>query len=486
MFALTLSVCAISLTTHRQLGYLRGMADRWLGLGLNLRVNGVLGDGQEPTVFKPPGYPAFIALVVLVRGEAPQRIGVYTSYPAWSELHGLPLPYDPAAVARAVSAVYWAQAIALSAAAALLFLWLCRVAREPVAFVGALLFGLSPHTLILVGFLHYSVLHLLLMIAGALALEHALASAPPARGRWVLAGMVWGLATLVRPVTLLLPPFVLAVLLLRRRTRPWRTALGAALVFTLGMGAVLAPYTARNYARSGTLIPVSAQVWMNLWAASLSDVPPQPDHIRWKAVREPLMRILKRVPESPLRTDPETVRDSLRLEAEFRRLTIRNLERKPGVYAANVAASLWTLVRDVPTVLVKNFQYMGRPEATVRDWYALDRKQDFHPPGASRASAWMVHVLGLFSLAALIVDLRRRDPALLVTAALWLCVVVAHALVWMDLLYYYVKLPFVFVAGFRFVDLALAWLGRRAGGARETLAHVLLLALGIGLAAWVL
>lgn len=485
VFVLTFAVCAVSLTTHRQLGYLRGMADRWLGLGVNQRVHGVLGDGQEPTVFKPPGYPTFIALVLLVRGEAPRPAGEYTSYPPWSELHGLTLRYDPADVARAVSAVYWAQALALAAAAALMFLWLARLARVEVAFVGALLFGLSPHTLILVGFLHYGVLHLLLMIAGALALERALSGQAPSRARLFVAGLVWGLATLVRPVTLLLPPFVLALLLLRR-ARPWRTALAAAVTFTLGMAAVVAPYTARNYALSGTVVPVSAQVWMNLWAASLAEVPPQPDHIRWKAVREPLMRILKRVPEAPLRTDPETVRDSLRLEAEFRRLTLRNLGRRPRVYAANVASSLWTLVRDMPTVLVKNFQYMGRPEATVRDWYSLGRRQDFHPPGASRASAAMVHALGLFSVAALLIDLRRRDPALQVAATLYVCVVVAHALVWMDLLYYYVKLPFVFAGGFRFVDMALLRLGRHAGRAGETAVLVLLAALGIGLAAWVL
>jgi hypothetical protein len=482
---LTFAVCAVSLTTHRQLGYLRGMADRWLGLGLNLRTQGVLGDAREPTVFKPPGYPAFIAVVLLARGENPERGDAYTAYPAWSELYGLTLPYAPSDVARAVSAVYWTQALLLSGSAALLFLWLCRVAREPVAFVGAVLFGISPHALILVGFLHYSVLHLFLMIAGALALERAL-DGPPARGRWVVAGIVWGLATLVRPVTLLLPPFVLAALFLLRRTRPWRTAIPAALTFTVGMAAVLAPYTARNYARSGTLIPVSAQVWMNLWAASLSDVPPQPNHIRWKAIRDPLMRILKRVPEKPLRTDPETVRDSLLLEAEFRRLTIRNLGRRPEVYAGNVVAALWTLVRDMPTVLVKNFQYMARPEATVRDWYSLGHPQDFHPPGASRTSAAVVHVLGLLALAALVVDARRRDAALLVALTLYLCVLAAHALVWMDLLYYYVKLPFVFVGGFRFVDMALRGLGRRAGAAWEAGALALLLGLGIGLTAWVL
>jgi hypothetical protein len=140
----------------------------------------------------------------------------------------------------------------------------------------------------------------------------------------------------------------------------------------------------------------------------------------------------------------------------------------------------------MPTVLVRNFQYLGRPEATVRDWYAPGRVQGFHPSGASRLSAAMVHVLGLFSVAALVRDARRRDPALLVAATLYACVVVAHALVWMDLLYYYVKLPFVFVAGFRFLDQALAWLGGRAGRAWEALLLVLLTALGVSLAAWVL
>jgi hypothetical protein len=478
-------VCAASVATHRQFGYLRGMADRWFALGLNLRVHGVLGTGPSPTIFKPPGYPAFIAGVLLATRPSPREAAEPTSYPPWSELHALPVPYAEDDVVSAVSAVYWAQALLQSAAAALMFLWLARLARPEVALVGALLFGISPHALVAVGFLHYGALHLFLMTAGALCLQIAVGREPTARGPWLVAGVVWGLATLVRPVTLLLPPFLLAGLLLWRVRRA-RAALATVGAFTFGMVAVVGPYTVRNHAVSGTVVPVSAQVWMNLWAATLSDVSADPDHLRWKAVREPLMRILKRVPGSRLRTDPESVDDSLRLESEFRRLTLRNLGRRPWVYASNVATSFWTLVAHMPTVLVRNFQYLGRPEATVRDGFAPGRPQDFHAAGASRASAAMVLLLTVFFAAALVADARRRDPALVIAATLYLCVVVAHALVWMDLLYYYVKLPFLFAGGFRFVDLVVGWAGRRFGRMAEAVPLVGLTVAGVGLTAWVL
>src|SRR5262245_52812788 len=83
---------AISLSSHRQLGYLRGLSDRWFALGLNLSARAVFGEGDERTVFKPPGYPLLIAAAVrTVLGPPPEAEP--GSFPGDSSLVGLTLPY---------------------------------------------------------------------------------------------------------------------------------------------------------------------------------------------------------------------------------------------------------------------------------------------------------------------------------------------------------------------------------------------------------
>ena len=52
------------------------------------------------------------SLVVLVGADAPRPTETFPAYPAWSDLHGLMVRYEPADVAHVVSAVYWAQALA--------------------------------------------------------------------------------------------------------------------------------------------------------------------------------------------------------------------------------------------------------------------------------------------------------------------------------------------------------------------------------------
>jgi uncharacterized membrane protein len=45
---------------------------------------------------------------------------------------------------------------------------------------------------------------------------------------------------------------------------------------------------------------------------------------------------------------------------------------------------------------------------------------------------------------------------MLVPAAAYLCMAAAHAMIWVDLRYYYLKIPFVFVFAFYAVDRAWA------------------------------
>lgn len=142
--------------------------------------------------------------------------GFPSRFPATSELEGLVVPYEPSYLERAARIVYWSNAVLLAAAASLLFIWLSDCFRRGVALVAGLLFGLNPYSVILAGVLHYSILHLLAVIAGCYLLHRAMRR-EDGRPSWALlaAGIAWGLATLIRPMTVILPPFVFGALLLR-------------------------------------------------------------------------------------------------------------------------------------------------------------------------------------------------------------------------------------------------------------------------------
>jgi hypothetical protein len=486
VFGSTLAVCAASLAGHRQLGYMRGLADRWLVLGLNLAAYGVLGDRTEPTLFKPPGYPALVRAVLWPLGfpppaETPSRFG------SASELEGLDVLYQPAYLEKAARAVYWSNAVLLAGAAALLFLWLCAHVRTSVAVAAALVFGVNPYSVILAGILYYAVAHLFAIVAGTYLLDRALRVWPVRP--WVLlaAGVAWGLATLIRPMTLILPAFVFAALVWKTG-RAWKRSLAGAAVFTAGMALAIAPWTARNYRVSGHVVPVNAQSWMAVWPATARLVDVQPNHYRWKAMRDRWMILLKRIPTDRLRTDPNSIDDNLTLEAELRDIALRNLRRRPAVYARNMLRSFVTFNLHINSVLVKVYQRLQQP-APLKDWYWPGDPQDFHPPHASRAFAGLVALLTALGAAGVVLGVREKDPALLAPGAVYLCLLVAHSITWVDLMYYYVKLPLLVAFAFVFVDRAHRWRIARAGASGISLGavlNVLLVLYALGLCAWVL
>ena len=438
-------------------------------------------------MFKPPGYPAFVWAVLLTLGDPP-RTDINSKFPASSELEGLAVPYERPYLERAARAVYWSNAVMLALAASLLFLWLSESLRTSVALVAALLFGLNPYSVILAGILHYSVLHLLAVIAGCALLHRALRTEDVRSWALFAAGIAWGLTTLIRPMTLILPAFVLGALLLRSALA-WRPSVRGLAVFTAGMVLTIAPWTWRNYDLSGHLVPVNAQAWMSVWPATARLVEVQPNHYRWKAMRDRWVIVLKRVPSERLRTDPNSVEDNLALEAELREVALRNLRRRPGVYLQNVLRSFVSFNLHINSVMVKVFQRLQRRDEPLKDWYWPGDPQDFYSPHASRAFTGFVALLTVLGAAGLMVAARDRDATLLAPAAVYLCLLVAHSITWVDLMYYYVKLPLLFAFAFFFVDRAHRWPAGRWAGRPVSVGgalNVLLALFGLGLMVWVL
>jgi hypothetical protein len=436
LFVAVLGVCALSLIRNRPLAF-HFLPDEWYERAVNLRLYGTLGVADEPRTFRPPGYAAFVAgvLALLPTPPAPERVEVAQDPEVLRGLYG----------ARGPAAVYWTQAVVLAAAAALLFLWATHFVPRVPAFLAGLLFGANPYSVILASAVHYEVLHLFGLVASGLLLQRAAASPSRPFRAALPAGLCWGLTTLIRPVTLILPPFALVAFYFTFGRR-WRPALLAAAGLCLGMAGAIAPWTWRNFALTGRLIPVNSQAWVALWASTVEQLQRDPDHLRWQALwtSPASLEVQSRVRPRPFPRYPDDTRFNIPIEDAFRSQAFRNLREDPRIYLHNVGVNVLTLGLDMDTALIKVFGYVQEHEVErmPRGWFLPGHPQDFHASGHARSFAAYMRLLAVLAAGGALGALARRDAAVLVPGLACCCVFAAHALTWMDLRYYYVKLPF--------------------------------------------
>jgi hypothetical protein len=435
VFLLTLAAALLLLALRTPLLHVGGLTDEWFALACNLSQFGTLGLGDEPFLLRAPGYPFFAALILrLLAPVPPAPTAVYL----WS-------------AARLVCCV---QALLLALTALLLYRHLRRRVSDGVALAAALVFGLNPYSLLLAGMLRYDVLHLFTLVAGIVALDRAAARPGP----WAMlgAGAVWGVATLVRPVTLLLPPFVLLGLGLRAGVR---RALPATGLLVLGMAAAIGPWTARNLAVSGRPFMVNAQGWAALWASTAVPRDTDPNRYHWWPEIGPshLMPIFRRVTGETTYSLPAYLRHNVALEDAFRAEALANLRRDPGLYAGNVVRAALTLWLRMNSSLIVAFQRAQTGEPLRAEWFFAGADAERRPTATSLGFEALAAVLTLLATAGASVAARRRDAYAAVPGAVGVCVGLAHALTYMDMLYYYVKLPFLAV----FAALALEALPHR-------------------------
>lgn len=201
---------------------------------MELVSSGSYSERGVPTAYWPVGYPAFLAGVLAVGG-------------------------------RSVLAGQLAN-VALSALCLVLLYHWCvqRFESTRVAGVAALLLAIYPNHM------GYSVGLYSEPLFTALLLAIFLLVQPDAGwGRVIAAGVLVGLATLVKAQMLLLGPLLLLVLAWSK----WRiAALGPAIVraglATLAMVAIVAPWTYRNAIVMGAPVPVSTNGGMSLLSAN--------------------------------------------------------------------------------------------------------------------------------------------------------------------------------------------------------------------------
>lgn len=250
------------------------------------------GPGEPPTAVRGPGYPAFVAGFYLLFGH-----------------HTWP--------------IYLAQILLDSLTLLLLHRFAMSILGDARgALISAALYALYPPFIQQAVSLYSETLYGFLLLWSLWTFWQA---TERRQGRWfALSGLIVGLATLVRPITLLFPIWLGACLWpLRRKVGLWRPTLILMAVFVL----TLAPWTLRNQRLFGTFVPVSTLSGLNLYQAHAGIA--EPDALRVRRPTEAIRDLRQRLADKGINPDALN-------EAQFDRAAQREalalIVQHPGRY----------------------------------------------------------------------------------------------------------------------------------------------------------
>lgn len=430
LFLLTAWFGYFVLHAYSPLALLDGLAEEYVILGSNLATTGSFAGTNYPaSVFRPPGYPFFIACIT--------RLHMLVNGLDASMLKAQPL----------FRAIYQIQSLLVACSSLVIFCWLKRRVTTGIAFGSALLFGVTPYFQILAGFLHYEMLHIVLLLTATFMLGICLERNASQRLYLILCGVMFGLATLTRPLTLILPPFVF-VAFIWSFPGELKRCLNKTLLVCAGMVIVIAPYTVRNYSLTDQIIPVNAQSGIALWASTQIKFERAPDKYRWWDVWYPDgNRVYTAITGETEYKTATYMAHVLALETEFKRLAFMNLARQPMVYLGNVARNFQTFVLDVNSVIneifIENRNYGHVP---VKDYIGMQTSRpDFSKHGLALLFGYVCRLMLVCSVGGIAVGLYRKDRFIIAPLSVLACIILGHSITYMDFFYYYIKVPFLFL-----------------------------------------
>lgn len=431
LFVLTFSIGTWSLYRRPQLEFMGSAVEESFWLGWNLQLLGrFYADPHTPQILRAPGYPFFVACVIeMFNGKSPA--------PAT----------DEAKVVRyhkVVREVDMVQCVLLSLSSSLLFLLIAQRLKPFDAFLWSLSFSCNPFCILLIGLLEYSVLHIFLTVGSIYLLRWALEKRGGGASFW--AGLGWGLSTLVRPMTLLLPLFVFIAVFARFRFS-LKPALQWTGCFALGMFLVVSPYTLRNYILTKRIIPVNAEGGINFWAATVKQPPNDPNYIRWENIWYRYgLELFSKVTHDSSYSYRAFTENILPLDDAFRRQAFLNIHRAPGIFLHNFIHTFLSFNFQISSVYIKVFEAIRKPGVAVRiEWFLVGNPQTFYSGFSANLFRFLTAVLTTMGLVGIFYSMKKHDAFLLAPLAAYLCLGVAHALTFLECRYYYIKMPFIFI-----------------------------------------
>ena len=479
---------------------LGGLSEEYYVIGLHFFQTGSLCSNYEypisTSVFRPPGYSFFIGTVIKVWGEITHND---------SALRHKNTEMDPKAVNQSADAIFFAQALLLSLSTVVLYIWLSTYISLSNSFIISLIFGCNPYMIIMTGLMHYEILHIFLIIISTYSLIYIIDKHSDSRWKMILPGILWGLATLTRPTTLILPAFVflLFCIIFKKSKKKIATL---SLLFILGMSIAIMPYTVRNYIITKEFIPVNAQGGLALYAGTVTKFERIPNHYRWWTVMfKYVCPIYFREIHDPL-DDPRLCKSkyqehALQLDSVFKKEAINNIINNPQIYFYNTLINFVTINLDINSVFIKLFQ---AKQDTYKDkdieynWSIPGNPQTFYSSDGQTVFGFFIYTLELLSLFGIIIFIKKsyntyhssrnhikseisglntpmtrkmrremiremanQEPEntskelsesfwlentwFLVSIMIYLTICIAHSITYIDLMHYYNKVPFLFI-----------------------------------------
>jgi hypothetical protein len=398
-------------------------------IGQNLRSTGTLTIDGLPSIFRPPGYPGFVAATL--------RIGDWIS-----PLQGGP---NQRSTERDRRMVVSAQGILLGVMAAALFLWASLGNGFIVAASIAFAATLNPFSLALANVATYHLLFVVLVTFSTLGLlllrRSSRSSAPGAVG----VGLLWGLTSLVKPVALLIPFFIAPLMLMRW---PLRSAIRPIILIGVGMMLIVGPYVVRNTLISGQPV-VTTQGGVALWGSSVEKVGADEPFLVWQPIWWKYgMPIFSKVTGSAEYSNPLQNAYALQLNAEFWKQAKQNIIAAPGIYLHNIWRNFVSFNLD--TMEFWNKFFVSHNKRLVQ----------------ALSEIWIISLMVL-SAAGMIWGCVKNDDDAMTVIAVYACIVAAHSITFATELYTISKFPLILL-GFALLLRRLEGLPRYGMLARAT------------------
>jgi hypothetical protein len=377
-------------------------------IGQNLRSTRTLTIDSVPSILRPPGYPGFVAAALWI-----------------GDLVSAPEEFLSERIAeRDQRVVVSAQGLLLGAMAATLFFWMSLsngfVAAASTAFAAAL----NPFSLALANLASYHLLFVVLTAVSTLGLFSLRRF--PSSGPFALAvGILWGLTSLVKPVTLILPVFVAPLMLCRL---PRSLAIRSMALIVVGMISTIGPYVGRNYLVTGQPI-VTAQPGFAFWGTTIEKIGPDEPFLVWQPIWWKYgMPTFSKITGSTEYSGRLLNAYAMQLNAAFSQEARQNILAAPGIYLHNVMHNFISFNLD--TMEFWNKFLVAHNKRLVQ---ALSK-------------FWIISLMLLASAGAIWGCAKRDDDAMTVTA-IYLGMVIAHSISFATELYTIAKLPLI-ILGF--------------------------------------
>ncbi|MDA8021244.1 MAG: glycosyltransferase family 39 protein [Thermoanaerobaculia bacterium] len=392
-------------------------------MGQSLRYEGSFHRDDEVAVFRPPGYPFFVATVLWLR-DIPSGESHSTN------------EFDELTVALV-------QSLLSAAASTLIFLMLSRDLAQSTAISFTLVHIFNPFLVYAVGWANYPTLHVFGIVLSCYLLDRALRSTSSKRSTstslLLVSGISWGLTTLVRPMSLLMPLVLLSLLSIRRELG-LRDRIRYLAVFLCGMCAVITPYSIRNYALTGEAVLVNAQAGTAIWGSTVEKI--EGNFLDWVPLWfEHGMPIYTEITGDEEYDLQVFLARAVELNDRFRKEAAQNIKDNPGTYVHNVVKNIYAFVAHSEEEYIGLFR---KNQRAVEPQEGPNSSDHLGVTGESLARLLAVSLTTL-GLAGICVSLLRRRLAAQISALTLGMFILAHAFTYLTVRYLYIKYPLLIV-----------------------------------------